>query len=736
MCCVRGRLRIMLVAVAFALAVVEALSGPHFLPGQPPGGIVWAQTPVDSTRDAPRITSLTHPTLSSITVNWQEADDTEVYWIYSVKSDGSDGRFQRAIPDPIPSRGASGQSDPVTKISHATTVTDLDDGTQYWFAVIGIGSPSEGSPKDWFSWSNWDRGATLVAGSVSLDRDVLVAEGGVAFITVTSTIVLESPLTVNYTIGADDDAATVDGDRDDYTGSSAGSIVMAAGATQGVILVVTNDDSDIDDGARETLMVTITLPEGSRYQLGENTSATVTIVEGVCDRTTKVRAAILDELADISNCVLVTDPDLSGITSALELSGRSVTELKARDFRGLTGLHGLQLNNNSLTSLPEDVFDGLTSLTTLYLQSNPGSPFTFMAELEQTAANQVKVTVAEAAPFDMTVTLSVQGGTLSTSAVVVPGGSGESPAITVTPSGDEPVTVSVVAASFPTSGVETDGVTINYDGIRTGLGVAIQAPTANSDPDQTAATDKYYVSCRGPISGSSAFCEIDPDNDYAMTKLFDLNGSVQSMAWDPVAQMMYVGMNHGSTTNNSDFKASLNKIDISERTVERIGYLPHTRYYSHSWPFDATLSHYLSALAWVDGTLYGMWETYAHGGPSYLVTVDTSDASINEVGRLDRSGAYPILAWDGETLYSMEVNAGSNVRRLVTIDRGNARVNATSRQHIGVGADSATWDGRGLILGDRALYSVDTEQLTVTQISPNYGYRINGLSYVPASTAP
>ena len=736
MICVRNWPRIALVTVAFVMATAGALDQPRFLPWQFQENIASAQSPEQPLRGAPRIISLTHPTASSITVNWQKADDTKVHWIYSVKFDGSGGRFHRAIPGSPSSQGAGGQSAPVTNFFHATTVIGLDSDTQYWFAVMGIGSPSEDSPKDWFSWSNWDKGTTLAVGRVSLDRDVLVAEGDVAFITLTSTIVLESPLTVNYTIGADDDAATVDGDRDDYTGSSTGSIVMAAGATQGVILVVTNDDSDIDDGTRETLMVSITLPEGSRYQLGENTSATVTIIEGVCDRTAKVRAAILGELASKSNCVLVTDPDLSGITGALDLSGRSIRELKARDFRGLTSLQELWLSNNLLTSLPEDVFDGLTRLTTLYFQSNPGSPFTFMAELEQAAANQVKVVVAHAAPFDMTVTLSAQGGTLSTSTVVVPGGSGESPAIAVTPSSDGPVTVSVVAASFPTSGVEIDGVTINYNGIRTGLGAANQVPTANADSDQRVATNKYYVSCRSPISGSSAFCEIDPDNNYAMTKLLNLNGSVQSMAWDPVAQVMYVGMNHGSTTNNSDFKASLNKIDISARTVERIGYLPQKTYYSHSWPSNATLHYYLSALAVVNGTLYGVRETYAHGGPSYLVTIDTSDASINEVGMLDRSGAYPVLAWDGETLYSMEVNAGSSVRRLVTIDRGNARVNPTSRQHIGVGADSATWDGRGLVLGDRALYSVDTGQLTVTQISPNYGYRINGLSYVPCLTAP
>ena len=579
-----SHIRSKLVAVALVLAAVGVLSQPHFLPWQFQGGIAWAQSQGESNRDAPQITSLTHPTLSSITVNWQEADDTDAHWIYSVKSDGSGGHFQEAILDPPPSGGAGGQSGPVTGVSLSTTITGLESGTQYWFVVIGGESPSEGSPKEWFSWSNWGRGSTLATRSVSLGQDVSAIEGGTANVTVTANVAPQSALTVNYAIGTDADVATIDGNSDDYTGSATGSIVIAAEATQGVIPIVINDDSDIDDGTRETLVVTISLPEGSSYQLGDNTSATVTIKEGVCDRTAKVRNIILNSLMDISDCTDVTDADLSGITDTLDLSGRSITELKARDFRGLTalttlrlnrnslaslpvdvfddldslttlylnsnslaslpedvfddltdlqylrlsnnslaslredvfddlsslitlrlnnnslaslpmdvfdGLDSLQvlyLNNNSLASLPEDVFDGLTGLQELYAQSNTGSPFTFTAELEQTYVSEVKIAVSDAVPFDMTVTLSVTGGTLPANSVVVPAGSDESSAITVTPSGDGPVAVSATATSFPISGVAVNGVTYKHNGIQPGVGAANQAPEAKAGADQTVAT--------------------------------------------------------------------------------------------------------------------------------------------------------------------------------------------------------------------------------------------------------
>ena len=566
-------------AVALVLAALGALGQLSGLPGASLTGSAQAQIPP---REAPQISALSQATTSSIAVIWLPADNTDVHWLYAVKADGTDGRFQLAVPDPP--QGASGQQG-VTGTARTTTVSGLDAGTQYWFVVLGVRAPSEGTPDTWFRWSNWGRASTLTTPTVSLSADVTVAEGGTATLTVTAAPAPQATLTVNYAIGADDDTATVDGDGSDYTGMATGSISIATGATQGSIAVAITDDSDIDDGARETLVVTISLPEGSSYTLGDRASATVTITEGVCDRTAKVRDAIVAALPSRSACADVTDADLRGITGTLDLSQKSLTAVKARDFRGLAGLKALRLNhnslaavpadgfdgldslqelylnNNALTALPEDVFDGLTNLATLslsnnslaalpvdvfdglsslaklrlnnnstlatlpadvfdglsslttlrlnnnaltalpddlfdgltdleglFLANNPGSSFTFTAALDQTAATQVKVTVAQAAPFDLTVTLAVAGGSLSATSVKIPAGSDESSAVTVTPSGDAPVTVSVTAASFPASGVETGGVTIRYNGIQTGVGAANQAPTASAGADQSVDT--------------------------------------------------------------------------------------------------------------------------------------------------------------------------------------------------------------------------------------------------------
>ena len=355
------------VVILFALVIViSAVTGQMSdddRPGLPGlfGGVVQAATTPTPGRDAPNITSLTGHTTSSITVNWEEADDTGAFWVYSVKSDGSDGRFQ-SVPPASPN--------PAATPSHSTTITGLDDGTEYWFAVLGAKSPSEASPEGWFSWSGWAKGSTLEMGIVSLGQNASVAEGGTANLTVTTTVAPASDLTVNYAIGTDNNDATVDGDSDDYAGDAAGSIEIAAGDTQGVISVVINDDSDIDDGERETLVVTITIPDAPNHQLGERTAATVTIKEGVCDRTEKVRDGILGKVARTSDCAEVTVSDLNAIGYVFDLSSQSISELKARDFRGLSGLRRIELRNNSLTTLPEDVFDGLSGLRRLELQNN------------------------------------------------------------------------------------------------------------------------------------------------------------------------------------------------------------------------------------------------------------------------------------------------------------------------------------------------------------------------------
>ncbi|MYC13704.1 MAG: hypothetical protein F4Y39_08260, partial [Gemmatimonadetes bacterium] len=92
-----------------------------------------------------------------------------------------------------------------------------------------------------------------------------------------------------------------------------------------------------------------------------------TIVVPVCDRTGAVRDSIV-ALAPVSACGDVTEVHLSAIDS-LSLSGAGLTELKAGDLSGLTGLTKLNLQENRLMSMPSELFT-LPSLTYLHLSDN------------------------------------------------------------------------------------------------------------------------------------------------------------------------------------------------------------------------------------------------------------------------------------------------------------------------------------------------------------------------------
>ena len=153
-----------------------------------------------------------------------------------------------------------------------------------------------------------------------------------------------------------------------------------------------------------------------------------------------------------------------GSLERLDLSYNDIGRLPEDVFDGLGNLTSLRLDSNDLALLPEGVFEGLGNLTHLSLGSNPSSrprPFILTAYLERQGDNAVLVKVAEGVPFDMVVTLSATGGTLSPASVTIEGGTAGSEAVTATRSSDGPVTVSVASAVFQAG---------TYDGIQTGLG--------------------------------------------------------------------------------------------------------------------------------------------------------------------------------------------------------------------------------------------------------------------------
>ena len=133
----------------------------------------------------------------------------------------------------------------------------------------------------------------------------------------------------------------------------------------------------------------------------------------------------------------------------LLMSNNRLTELPAGVFAGLANLKYLSLYLNEIEELPGGIFVGLTNLEGLELWGNPGAPFPLTLQLARTdSANTaapgpatVVVRLTEGAPFEMPVSVSATGGTLSTSAATVAAGAEQSEPITVTQSGASPVTV-------------------------------------------------------------------------------------------------------------------------------------------------------------------------------------------------------------------------------------------------------------------------------------------------------
>ena len=151
----------------------------------------------------------------------------------------------------------------------------------------------------------------------------------------------------------------------------------------------------------------------------------------------------------------------------LDLGGNALTVLPEGVFSDLSDLQILLLYVNKLHTLPEGIFAGLSSLQSLWLDRNPGAPFPLMLALKRTdtpdvfapGPGRVRVTLPEGAPFNMSVRLSVTGGSLSHATIAV--GSTTSTPISVTQRGDNVTVVSLGSVS---------GAPEGYRGIRTGVG--------------------------------------------------------------------------------------------------------------------------------------------------------------------------------------------------------------------------------------------------------------------------
>ena len=211
-------------------------------------------------------------------------------------------------------------------------------------------------------------------------RDASVREGAALAFTLHVDPPPTTGIAVAYAIGMDGEPSTADADAADFASGSAGTVTIPSGLTTGSFEVVVNDDTDIEP-PREVFAITLSdPPEGAGYALGSTDSVTLVRVidEGICDRTSRIRAELLDgvdHFSDIDGCASVTREHLGQVTHLglnwWEGAPHSrIDSLKARDFSDLDGLVFLSLAGNRLRSLPSGVFSGLDGLEQLSLGWN------------------------------------------------------------------------------------------------------------------------------------------------------------------------------------------------------------------------------------------------------------------------------------------------------------------------------------------------------------------------------
>ncbi len=237
------------------------------------------------------------------------------------------------------------------------------------------------------------------------------------------------PITVRYTLGADRDDETADADESDFLGGVAGSLEIAAGATEAAIAVAFVDDDEIEP-TREHFTITLDDPAAdAAYKLGAAIRGAGAIAEGVCDRTPEVRDAILEGI-EMDDCAAPRDESLREIPFLLVTSGENssgwredaeilppaicdaesihspratsgwtlpgatdpcaepsdpshdihppraraatsgATTLKPKDFAGLDNLFLLAIVDTEIETLPPEIFSGLGSLFQLALVRN------------------------------------------------------------------------------------------------------------------------------------------------------------------------------------------------------------------------------------------------------------------------------------------------------------------------------------------------------------------------------
>ena len=229
-------------------------------------------------------------------------------------------------------------------------------------------------------------GSVCTATVTIIDDDTATATPGVTVSTTALTVTEQGTTGDSYTVVLDteptaDVTVTVAGHSGTDVTPNPTALTFTASNwnTAQTVTVTAGDDADTTDDS-----VTLTHSAASAdsgYSGIAIDAVTVTVSDndaavaaGICERTKKVRDELLRLIGNNEGaavvCADVTTTHLTGVTGAIDLSGRKIAALKAGDFAGLTSLTNLYLFNNALTTLPDDVFDDLTALEILTLGRN------------------------------------------------------------------------------------------------------------------------------------------------------------------------------------------------------------------------------------------------------------------------------------------------------------------------------------------------------------------------------
>ena len=220
--------------------------------------------------------------------------------------------------------------------------------------------------------------AVTVGTVLSLVGDGEAAEGGTVSLAVRLSAVRDVPTEFAWKVLADADPATADADSGEY-GDASGSGSIAAGETEAAIEIGIADDTGVER-PREWFVVELT---ADAVALGRS-RVSVAVLEGVCDRTPAVAAALVVEGA---GCETATDDTLAALRT-LSLEDAGIAALNADDLAGLQGLQVLGLRGNALAELPEGLLSAAPALRFVLLGGNRlaalrGDAFAGLSELRE-----------------------------------------------------------------------------------------------------------------------------------------------------------------------------------------------------------------------------------------------------------------------------------------------------------------------------------------------------------------